>query len=281
MILDAHTHAFPPEVCRRREDFFADEPAFRLLYRDPRARLAAPEELVAALDENGVDQAVVMGFPWRREALWRRQHEVLLSAMRRWPEKIIAFCTVNPLEPGAAREVERCLAAGFRGVGELAWYADDPGADLEAVLAPIAELCQHYQVPLSLHVNDPLGIGHAYPGKAAVPLAVLYQCLKRTPGVTWILAHWGGGLPFYGLCKKETPEVLKRVYFDTAASPYLYRPAIYRAAAEMVGPEKILFGSDFPLLPATRYLRDLEEAGLPADWQEMILGRNLAGILGL
>ena len=38
------------------------------------------------------------------------------------------------------------------------------------------------------------------------------------------MAHWGGGLPFYGLMKKEGPEVLRRVYFDTAASPYLYRP---------------------------------------------------------
>ncbi len=281
MLLDAHTHAFPPEVCRRREDFFADEPAFRLLYGDPKARLVDPEELVAALEEDGVEKAVVMGFPWRREALWRRQHEVLLAAMRRWPEKIIAFCTVNPFAPGAAREVERCLAAGFRGVGELAWYADDPGADLEAALIPLAELCQHYRVPLSVHVNDPLGIGHAYPGKAAVPLPDLYRCLRRTPGVTWILAHWGGGLPFYGLCKKETPEVFERVYFDTAASPYLYRPAIYRAAAEMVGPEKILFGSDFPLLPAKRYLRELEEADLPEDWRQMILGRNLAGIMGL
>jgi hypothetical protein len=280
MILDAHTHAFPPEVCRRREDFFADEPAFRLLYGDPRARLVEPEELVAALDENGVDRAVVMGFPWRREAGWRRQHEVLLEAKRRWPEKLIPFCTVNPLEPGAVREVERCLAAGFQGVGELAWYADDPGSRLEMTLTPLAELCQHYQVPLSLHVNDPLGIGHAYPGKAAVPLAALYQCLKNTPGVTWMLAHWGGGLPFYGLCKKETAEVFRRVYFDTAASPYLYHPAIYRAAAEMVGPEKILFGSDFPLLPVSRYLKELEEADLPEDWRKQILGQNLAGILG-
>ncbi len=281
MILDAHSHAFPPEVCRRREDFFADEPAFRLLYGNPKARLVDPEELVAALDEDGVAKAVMMGFPWRREAMWRRQHEVLLDAMRRWPERLIAFCTVNPLESGAVREVERCLAAGFRGVGELAWYADDPGDDLEAALLPIAELCGHYQVPLVVHVNDPLDIGHAYPGKASVSLPALYRCLKQSQEVTWILAHWGGGLPFYGLCQKGTPEVFRRVFFDTAASPYLYRSAIYRAACDLVGPEKILFGSDFPLLRVKRYLKDLEEAALPPDWQDMILGRNLAGILGI
>lgn len=280
MLLDAHTHIFPEEICRRREDFFPDEPAFRLLYGDPKARLAEPAELVAALEEESVASAVALGFPWRSERLWRRHHEVILMAMDRWPQKIIGFCAVNPLEPGAAREVERCLALGFRGVGELAWYADDPGHDLANFLGPIAELCQHYGVPLMLHTNDPVGIGHAYPGKAPVSLAALYGLIKQFPEVTFILAHWGGGLPFYGLQKKETPETFRRVYFDTAASPYLYRPEIYRLAAQMVGPEKILFGSDYPLLAPKRYIKEMAEAGLPDDWQEMILGKNLARLLG-
>src|SRR3990172_3093964 len=104
MILDGHTHLFPPEVCRRREDFFADEPAFRLLYDSPKAKLLGPEEMVEALDREGVEAAVILGFPWRRESLWRRQHEVMLEAMRRWPQKLIGFCAVHPLEPGAPRE---------------------------------------------------------------------------------------------------------------------------------------------------------------------------------
>lgn len=277
MILDAHTHAFPEEVCRRREDFFADEPAFRLLYASPKSRLVTPAELLAALEAEGVEGAVVFGFPWRQERLWHRQHEVIWEAMRRWPRKIMGYCTVQPLMPAAPREVERCLAAGFRGVGELAWYVDDPGDDLEYCLTPLAELCQHYRVPLLLHMNDP--VGAAYPGKAAIRLEAIYRLIQQFPEVTWILAHWGGGLPFYGLLKKEAPEVFRRVYFDTAASPYLYRPEIYRLAAEMVGPEKILFGSDYPLLPPKRYLEEMEKAKLPEDWREMILGQNLARLL--
>jgi predicted TIM-barrel fold metal-dependent hydrolase len=277
MILDAHTHVFPPEVCRRREDFFADEPAFRLLYDSPKSKLVGPEEMVAALGEAGVDAAVVMGFPWRQERLWRRQHEVILEAMRRFPRALIGFCAVHVMEPGVPQEVERCLASGFRGVGELAWYEADLGEDLRTVLAPIAELCQHYRAPLLLHTNDP--VGPSYPGKAALSLPALYAAIKAWPQVDWILAHWGGGLPFYGLMKKEGSEVLRRVYFDTAASPYLYRPEIYRLTAEMVGPEKILFGSDYPLLPVSRYLKELETTDLPEEWQEMILGKNLAKLL--
>jgi predicted TIM-barrel fold metal-dependent hydrolase len=278
MFLDAHTHVFPDEICRRREEFFADEPAFRTLYGSPKSRLVNPEELVAALEEEGVEAAVVSGFPWRQERLWRRQHEVILTAMRRWPRKIIGFCTVHPLEPGAPREVERCLAAGFRGVGELAWYVDDPGEDLEYYLAPVAELCEHYRAPLMLHMNDP--VGAPYPGKAVIRLEGVYRLIRKFPEVTWILAHWGGGLPFYGLLKKEVQEVFRRVYFDTAASPYLYRPAIYRLVAEMVGPEKILFGSDYPLLSPKRCREDMEAANLPENWRNLILGENLARLLG-
>ena len=277
MILDAHTHIFPEEVCQRRAEFFPHEPAFRLLYDSPQARLAGAEELLEALAAEGVDGAVVLGFPWRQERLWRRQHEVILEAVRRWPQRLIGFCAVDPLEPGASREVERCLAAGFRGVGELAFYHEDVGEDLLKYLRPIAELCQHYGAPLLLHTNDP--VGAPYPGKAPFSPKALYQAIQAFPEVTWILAHWGGGLPFYGLLKKEVPETFARVYFDTAASPYLYRPEIYRLAAEMVGPEKILFGSDYPLLPPKRYFQELETADLKEDWRNLILGKNLARLL--
>lgn len=50
MILDAHTHIFPPEICKARERFLDGEPNFRLLYEDPRSKLVGAEDLVAALD---------------------------------------------------------------------------------------------------------------------------------------------------------------------------------------------------------------------------------------
>jgi predicted TIM-barrel fold metal-dependent hydrolase len=278
MILDAHTHIFPEEVCRRREDFFADEPAFRLLYDNPKASLVGPENLVQAMAEEGVEASVALGFPWRQERHWRRHNEVILEAQRRFPRQIIGFCAVHPLYPGAIREVERCLVAGARGVGELAFYLQDRGENLTAILAPVAELCQHYGVPLLLHATD--RVGPHYSGRSLTPLAAIYQAVKAFPETTWILAHWGGRLPFYGLLKKEAPETYRQVYFDTAASPYIYRPAIYRVVAEMVGPEKVLFGSDYPLLPPSRYVKEMEEAGLSEEWRDLILGKNLARLLG-
>jgi hypothetical protein len=61
------------------------------------------------------------------------------------------------------------------------------------------------------------------------------------------------------------PEVAKsmtNVYYDTAASPFLYSKKIYAIASEMVGVGKILFGTDFPLLLPGRYFQELEASGL-------------------
>jgi predicted TIM-barrel fold metal-dependent hydrolase len=132
-------------------------------------------------------------------------------------------------------------------------------------------------VPLLLHTNEP--VGHAYPGKSPMQLGELYDLVKAFPDLTLILAHWGGGLFFFNLLKKEISHALKNVYFDTAASPYLYRPEIYRLAAEIIGPEKILFGSDYPLLPPSRYLKEMAAGGLAPEHQEMITKHNAMKLL--
>ena len=84
---------------------------------------------------------------------------------------------------------------------------------------------------------------------------------------------------FFGLMKKEVKQSLKNVYFDTAASPYLYDAQIYQIAAKIIGVDKILFGSDYPLLPPTRYLSEMAEAGLTQRQLAKISGENARQLL--
>jgi uncharacterized protein len=69
---------------------------------------------------------------------------------------------------------------------------------------------------------------------------------------------------------------MKRVYFDTAASPYLYEAAIYAKAVEFAGPDKILFGTDFPLLRPSRYFKEIETASVSQSDRAAICGENAA-----
>ncbi|NTV43166.1 MAG: amidohydrolase, partial [Syntrophobacteraceae bacterium] len=65
MRVDVHTHIFPPEIVRDRERFFHGEPAFKLLYDSPKARLAGARDLLESMERNGIDFSVCLGFPWR------------------------------------------------------------------------------------------------------------------------------------------------------------------------------------------------------------------------
>jgi predicted TIM-barrel fold metal-dependent hydrolase len=279
MIIDIHTHTFPEVIRNQRERFFPDEPAFKLLYETPKARLVSATEIVASMDAEGVDLSVVFGFPWSDIDTCRLNNDYVLAAVQRHPDRLRGFCCVNPFLPAAADEVERCLAAGLSGVGELAFYRsgiDDPCVDC---LAPIMALCRQFDVPVMIHTNEP--VGHRYPGKTPNTLLQIYRMAKAYPDNTLVLAHWGGGIFFYHLLKREVKETLAKVYYDTAASPFLYDAAVYRLAAELAGSEKILFGTDYPLIKPGRSYREIEASGLDAAQCKMVLGDNASNLLKL
>jgi hypothetical protein len=279
MIVDIHTHTFPEVIRNQRERFFPSEPAFKLLYETPKARLVSVTETIATMDAEGVDVSVVFGFPWNDIDTCRLNNDYIMAAVRRHPDRLRGFCCVDPFLPEASAEVERCLTAGLSGVGELAFYRsgiDDPCIEC---LAPIMDLCRRYAVPVMVHTNEP--VGHRYPGKTPNTLVQIYHLAKAYPDNPLILAHWGGGIFFYRLLKREVREALKNVYYDTAASPFLYDPAVYRLAVELAGSEKILFGTDFPLLKPGRYYREIEASGLDAAQRRRVLGGNAAALLGL
>jgi len=277
MRIDVHTHIFPPVIVRERERFFDADPAFRLLYGSPKAKLATGDSLLEAMDRHGIERSVVFGFPWRDSELASRHNDYVLESALKSAPRLIPLGCVNPLAAAGPEEAERCFRAGARGLGELALYGPcDPGEALER-FEPLVDCCRSNGGLLLVHANEP--VGHAYPGKAPLGLEFYYALARLSAGIPLILAHWGGGLCFYELLRKEAQEVLANVYYDTAASPFLYRPAIYRHASDILSAGKILFGSDFPLLSPARYFEEMAAAGLTGEELEAIGGKNAAALL--
>jgi predicted TIM-barrel fold metal-dependent hydrolase len=210
---------------------------------------------------------------------YRKHNDYIIEAVQKHPERLTGFCSFSPLSPGGLKEVERCLSSGLSGVGELAVYGSGLSSEVTEALDEVAGLCTRFDVPLLLHTNEP--VGHQYPGKTSMTLNQIYSFLKANPSNRIILAHWGGGLLFYGLMKREVREVFKNVWFDTAASPFLYSPEVYRIAGEIIGFEKVIFGSDYPLLRPQRYFKEIESAGLTPEATKGITGLNGARLLRL
>jgi predicted TIM-barrel fold metal-dependent hydrolase len=279
VIVDFHTHVFPPQVRDRREEYLRRDATFREIYSDPRSKLASAEEVLASMDEAGVDVSVIVGFAWREMDLCRQMNDYILEAAAGSGGRLVAFCCV-PAHAGdqARTEVQRCAAAGARGLGELRpWNQGYDLADSEEANL-LAWASSAYDLPLLLHVSEP--VGHGYPGKRGLDLPSLYRFVESFPGVTVVAAHWGGGLPFYALMP-EVKEALGSTFFDTAATPLLYDPLIYRRAIDLVGADRILFASDFPLLSQGRCLAQVREAGLREEEKRLVLGENARRLLRL
>jgi predicted TIM-barrel fold metal-dependent hydrolase len=279
MIIDFHTHIFPRQISENRDAYFLSEPAFELLYKPSDSKLVDADALLKAMDENLVDKSVVFGFPWKNADTFKRHNDYIMDVVAKYSDRLIGLGCFDPANKQAIAETERCLRGGLSGIGELAFYKfriSDASLDQ---LAPIMEICQTRNLPVLIHTNEP--IGHVYPGKTPNTMAQIYRMVNRFPRNKIVLAHWGGGIFFFKLLKKEVKEKLHNVFFDTAASPFLYDPQVYQIALKLAGPEKILFGSDYPLIPPLRYFKEMEEAGLTDDEVRRICGLNAATLLGL
>ncbi|GAC1447015.1 MAG: amidohydrolase family protein [Ktedonobacterales bacterium] len=279
MIVDFHTHLFPPEIIARRDEYCARDAWFAELYGNPNARMATAEDLLASMDADGVDVSVTFPFGWSDPGLAEECNSYVLQAMGDHPGRLIGLAAIQPRAGARAIvELERCARAGMPGFGELMPHGQGYRLGDISLLTPLVEAAQALGLFALVHVSEP--VGHAYAGKGDVTPADLQAFLVAFPQLRVVAAHWGGGFPFYELMP-EVRATATNLWYDSAASAYLYHPTIFAATARIVGPEKILWGSDFPLLGQRRMLDYARAGGLDAMALARALGENAVAFLGL
>ncbi len=278
MIVDVHTHVFPPRMIERRGRLVPRDPAFAEMYGDARAKMATADTLLASMDAAGVDVSVVCGFWWRDAELAEEHAAYLLDVAAASGGRLVPVVPVDLAAPDANERIERAARNGARGIGELR-PGNQPGAtEANALLGRAAEA--HGLVALA-HASEEVGHDYAGKGGGYTPGA-LWRLLQEQPSVRVVASHWGGGFPFYALMP-EVREMIEagRIVFDTAASALLYEPAVFARTVELTGVEYVLWGSDFPLRDQA-VDRAAVEAALPdADQRAAVLGVNAARFLGL
>jgi uncharacterized protein len=269
--VDAHTHLFPPEFVRRRDDLLRSDPWFGHAFGSPKATMAGEDALLESMERAGFATSVVVGWPWRDQGLCREHNAYLADVARRFPEQVVWLGVINPVVEDAEREIAFCIENGASGFGEL--NADAQGFDWgsPAAIARAFEALRQIQVPVLIHTSEP--VGHTYPGKGSATPDRLLTFLAAFPDVQIVAAHWGGGLPFYELMP-EVRALTRNVVYDSAASTYLYDFSIFPVLAQIVGSERMLFGSDFPVLSQRRFLDRVLASGLPEETLPDVLAGN-------
>jgi predicted TIM-barrel fold metal-dependent hydrolase len=229
------------------------------------------------MDEAGIDLSVVLNAGWVSHELCVKTNDYILDSVSRYPRRLVGFCAIQPRAGDAAiAEIERCARAGAKGIGEL--RSDVQGFALadKTTMKPLVEAVLKHDLIFLTHSSEPLG--HEYSGKGGITPDILYSFITAFPKLKVVCAHWGGGLPFYALMP-EVAKSLANVFFDTAATVFLYKPEIFEQVSRIIGSDKILFGTDYPLMHQNRVLAQVQSAQLPKKDKAGILGANAQKLL--
>lgn len=278
MIIDFHTHIFPPDLIEVIKPLMKKDRIVAELFKCPNIHIQTIDQLLISMDNNGISKSVVLGMGWTDPDLNQHVNNYILNAGKNYPNRIIPFTGINPSASKIGyKEAERCIASGAAGFGEV--HSSHQGFSIsdKKTMSPFMELLYKENMPIVIHASEP--VGHLYPGKGNATPEKLVGFATNFPDSKIVLAHWGGGLPFYELMP-EISDSFDQVYYDTAASPFLYKSAIFEASISLVGRNKILFGSDSPLINPRRILEQIMGSKLSISEQKSILSENALSLLG-
>jgi len=239
--------------------------------------LVTAEKLIECMDENEVDISVLLNIGWMSHDICVETNRYILESIAKYPDKLVAFCSVQPKAGDAAiEELVYCAEAGAKGIGEM--RSDVQGYSLtdRIIMEPLVDEMVKQGLIFLTHSSEP--VGHQYTGKGNITPSVLYSFIQKFPELKLVCAHWGGGLPFYALMP-EVRDVLANVFFDTAATVFLYREQIFKQVSGLIGSDRILFGSDYPLLEPSQIVTQIRSSKLSNDDMVNILGANAMKLL--
>ncbi len=297
VVVDAHVHLYPPDVNRDPAGWAVahGEPQWARMSVRTRKTTGRPvqafpsvDDMLREMDAAGVGRAVLLGWYWERQENCVAQNRFYAECVRAHADRLAAFATVQAGAGQAAlKEVRRAKDDGLIGLGELSPHSQGVAVTDERWLA-LLELAGELGLPVNLHVTEPES--GPYPGRVETPLADFWAMARAWPQVKFILAHWGGRLwRAEGETGARWPD---NVWVDTAAMPLLYGAAgeaLWREGLAACGPERVLWGTDYPLAlyPGEPDMGTMEgflaeaRARVPAKAARAVLGGTAADLLGL
>jgi len=278
---DAHCHFFSSQ-------FFAtlggDAALARLGWDPPGTAAALADRWIAELDRARVARAALI-------ASAPGDAGSVETAVRRHPDRFVGFFMVDPTQPEA--EVKAADALDRGGLRTICLFPamhrfsiqDERARRLFEVAAarPGTAVFVHCGV-LSVGVRKKLGLASPFDIRFGNPID-LHAVALAHPAVPIIVPHFGAGLFREALM---LADLCPNVLLDSSSSnswikyqPGLTLAAVLRQALAVVGPDRILFGSDSSFFPRgwvmdvyEQQSSALDEVRVSAEVREQIFGGN-------
>ncbi len=308
MKIDIHAHEYPEaflkEINLLMERGILPRPDFELRPWDVEKHMALNDEL--GIDLQVLSLTMTAYVTDRAAALGLAQagNDGFAEVCRRWPDRFAAFAAVPLVDVEASiRELRRAVTElGMKGV-ILGTNVQGKPIDGEA-FHPLFEEIDRLRLPVLIHPMDPKGPAQAYDYRLdimvgwpmdttfAVARLILSGVLDRFPNMPLILSHLGGSTHYllerihqagrHGRAKRPVLDYYREMYYDTAGP---VSSSAVLCAHDLFGPERIIFGTDYPFGPegGRQYVQKaiacVADLSLPDSEQKAIFSENALHLL--
>ncbi|MGO1053013.1 amidohydrolase family protein [Crossiella sp. CA198] len=228
---------------------------------------------LAAMDEAGVSLALLAG--WHGPTGSLISNDEVAAVVAAHPDRFRGVATVDLGDPmGAVREIRRCVTElGFVGVRVVPWLWNLPPNDRRYY--PVYVACVELGVPFCTQIGH---TGPLCPSEPGRPIPYLDEVLLDFPELTVIGGHVG-----YPWIHEVLSLATKYPNFYVDTSAYV----LHRLPAELVdflrgrGRDRVMFGTNWPMLSASRALARIDELGLDEQARQLFLGGNARRVFRL
>jgi predicted TIM-barrel fold metal-dependent hydrolase len=245
---------------------------------------------VDELDRHGVDGAALI-------ASLPGDENSVAAAVAAHPQRFFGYFMVNPLAEDAVPRVQSALDRGlhavcfFPAMHRYSMHGDAAQAVLDVVMAtrPSTLIFVHCGV-LSVGVRDKLGLASPFDMRYSNPIDLHAVALKH-PNLRFVVPHFGAG---YFREALMLADLCPNVFLDTSSTNrWMHYEGLdlrhtFRRALEIVGPKRLLFGTDSSWFPRgwnspifEAQAKALYELGLSAEQAVLIFGENLRTLAGV
>lgn len=211
------------------------------------------DQWVQELDRWGISRAALI-------ASVPGDHESVIAAVARHPQRFRGYMMVNPLSPYTAAQTEAALASGrmhglcfFPAMHRYSMHDDSVTALLALAAAHPGTIVFVHCGALSIGVRSKLGLPSVFDMRYSNPVDLHWVAL-RYPQIQFVVPHFGAGYlrEALMLC-----DLCPNVWLDTSStnSWVKYEEAhvdlrlVFRRVLEVVGPSRLLFGTDSSFFP--------------------------------
>ena len=239
------------------------------------------EEMLRRMDAAGIEKGFLIApkvGPLGHPATYHLPYEVVVDAVKRYPDRFYGLAGVDPTEGmKGVRELERAVRElGFIGAHTYPhWFELAPD---HARYYPFYAKCVELGVPIQLQVGQSMIYAADYPRRSVGRPITLDAVACDFPELTLIGIHIG--IPW-------TDEMIamswkhKNVFIGCDAHSPKFWPQSFVHYINSYGQDKVIFGTDFPVLGFERTRKEIEGLGLAPGPKRKLLRDNVTRIYKL